>query len=581
MRLLLALVLLLSRQDSAQEKFDPVGSFDGHLGPVSKMRVAGKTLLTLGADGLRAWDLERQVVVGCVPGAFTFDVAPDGKEIAVGLRTQLKSITFCDVPSLKVRRKIDGEVEVGLFQYFAPAKMILGSTVPVIVDARTGKPDMAGFKDVVIQRVFVGSQMIAMSVQNEVRLYGKSGEVRRAIPWDQSLVELGGFDPAGKYFAGVSEGRLRVVSVDDRKELFAVKDHAGAVTDLAISGKYAVTGGADKMVRVYDMAGKKLVTKIEAGVPVLAIAVTGDGRVAVAGEDRTVKFYTIDKAAAAGDLGMPFDFEVVAGGADRFYLGDQRGNVRVLIPSTMKMEAPVAAHKGNVTAIAVGKDVIATGGTDEVVRVWKDGQLARKVEAPVTEVRELHFGPDGTTIYFAAMNQIRAWAADSDKAVVVYENPRGSVVSFAVSPDGKSFGVTDPRQVHLVDIASKADRLEVKRLNSSTRGQTLFLKDGSFVYRHEEWVAVAANEKLEETVRCDTMKGRDTIALTGPFAYDGKEMLATIASERVLVWDISKGTAFKALGCREKLKSIAFTADGKYLAVVTTSGNVVVWSVKP
>jgi WD40 repeat protein len=577
-----ALALLLCAPQADPTKFEPLFSLEGHQGAVTKIRFAGRTLLTLGVDGLRAWDFDKLVVVASIPGAFTFDIDPSGAIVAVGTKSQPKSILFCDVPSLKQRRKLDFDVEVGLFQWVSSVKMLLGSTVPRLIDPKDGRTDPQGFKDVILTRAIIGKDFVAVPGAGETRLYGKMGELRKPIPWEGVTLETGIFDASSKYFIGVSEGRVRTWLLDERKELFTAKEHAGAVIALAISGKWLASAGTDKTVRVYDLSSKKATAKIDAGAGITGITFTPDGRLAVACEDRSVRLFTHDKGEPSADLGMPFDFECVAAGMDRFYFGDLRGAVRSFEPATMKLGAAFRAHQGNVTAILCGKEMIVTAGSDQSLAVWGlDGKAISATQLTTPDPRSVRLASDGKTLYVAVNNTVMAWTIGAAAAKLVYTDKQGVIGTFDVSPDGKSLAVVDQATVHMVDVETGKDLATAPKLNPAKMGQSMYLKKGLFVFRKEEHVAVELDEKLAEVGRLVCEAGGQPVALSGPFALHTSGKFATIAGEQVVLWDLEGGKVAGTIALKEKVRAMAFTGDGKFLAVVTMSGNAVICGVKP
>lgn len=576
MRVLVVLALALAPQETNPASFEALAGLDSHVQPIVKMRVVGKTLVTLSGDCLKTWDLERKLVVASMADVFAFDVEPAGGAVAVGQKSALKTITWYEVPSLKYRRKVDFDREVGLFHFVGALKLRLGSTVPLMADAKTGKP-AAGWAEGLAGNVFPGKELVAVAANDELRIFNHLGREARPIAV-KGIVDRGVFDPAGKWFAGLIEGKLHAWSLEDRKDLFATKDHQGVVPDLATNGRYVATAGADKTVKVYDMAAKKMLLSIAHPEAVQAIAFADDKTIVTASTDRSVRLWSVSTGEAAGDLGIPTDFECVAASADRFWFGDQRGSLRVFNPATMAWEGSFKAHQGNVTAIAAGKDRIATVGTDQAVVAWSPQgkeQFRGSISSP--DARELRVGPDGA-IYGCAGAQVLAWTGGQPK--VVYTDAGATIAAFDLSADGKTLGVVDKTGVHFVDLATGKDRASAEKLNPTMAGQVRFTATGDLVYRKEEGTAILMTEKGSDVAKLSTVSNDNPVALTGAFAFHPMGRLATIGGDQVLIWDAAEGKLVTALKLPGKAKALAFSGDGKFLAVVTVAGNAVIFGVK-
>jgi len=65
--------------------------------------------------------------------------------------------------------------------------------------------------------------------------------------------------------------------------------HPHVVTVFDSSGKYLISGALDRTIRLWDLATKKTVAKVDSGAPVVAIALSSDGKtVAAACKDGTI-----------------------------------------------------------------------------------------------------------------------------------------------------------------------------------------------------------------------------------------------------------------------------------------------------
>ena len=104
--------------------------------------------------------------------------------------------------------------------------------------------------------------------------------------------------------------------------------------------------------------------------------------------------------------------------------GTQKGKLRLLCPATRTERPAVLAHPGGVSAVAISRDgaLLATGGHDQCIRLWK--RVDDRYESLLTvsdlpgAVRELHFSPtDGRLLALLAQEHaMRVWDVDGLKA---------------------------------------------------------------------------------------------------------------------------------------------------------------------
>ena len=581
--------LLLAAQDPDYSRLEQCVALDGHVSAVSKVRISkdGRTLVTMSGEGLRAWDLGSLMPVGVLPGVYAFDLDPMGGTVAVVAKGQDKTISLHELPSLKAKGKIEVAQPAGNLQYAGGSgKILLGGSALIFVDVKTGKSAEAFKEAAGTMRAWFGPSTVGFSFPAEVRLFTLSGQAKKVLAWENT-VEAGCFDPAGKYFAGSSGNSVRVWSLETAKEHFTVKDHTRFITEIAIAGKWMATASADKTVKLYDLGARKCTTTIAAHEDtVTSIAFTPDTRAIVtSGSDRTVKSWGPEKGLPVGDLGLPFDFECVAGGVDRFYFGDQRGGVREFNPVAMKWESAMKAHVGNVTAIATSRDgkTLASSGTDGMLLTWQvDGWKALvKSEGNGADPREIRFSANGKDVFLVMANDVRAWLGGTAAPKSIYRNMKGVIATYDVSPDGKTLFVVDAGFVRFVEVESGKERSVTQASNPSKPLQSAWLPDGRVLLRKEEGIIVVLDGKLGESLRIEAMSGDKPVFLQGGFAVspNGRQ-LAAAAGEQVFIWELGEGRLVKSLKTRENVKAMAFTSDGRFMAGVTAGGNAVVWTVR-
>ncbi len=195
-----------------------------------------------------------------------------------------------------------------------------------------------------------------------------------------------------------------------------------------------------------------------------------------------------------------------------------------------------------VTEIAVSTDgtLLASLATDRALRVWdaESGELLREIELPAGRFRALTF--------LAGSNRLVAGATDG---IVRIWNPLESdrpVSQFKQGP-------------------------QVQYLRSSQDGKTLLTSAGAGAVRL--WDAETQERKGE----FPTGPGATLDVRLSP---DGSLVAVAKEDGRIRITDVSIGTPTQVFGPVAEIEKIAFSPDGRRLAVGTYSGLLGVWSLE-
>ena len=202
-----------------------------------------------------------------------------------------------------------------------------------------------------------------------------------------------------------ADGMLRIWNAATGAALRAIPLDAGAPTAAAIEGRRALTGHPDGRLMLWDIdTGGRLATFKRADSPITAVAISPDGqRLLATGRDATL---------ASWDLSTP------------------------QTPTGL-----VEAHDGPVLAVAYSArgNLVATGGADNIVRLWRAGtlELVRTYRGHKESITALAFSPDGRHLAAAAEDgRIRVWSTSSTSLYRLTTAHKGSVRGLAFSPAG-------------------------------------------------------------------------------------------------------------------------------------------------
>jgi len=194
-------------------------------------------------------------------------------------------------------------------------------------------------------------------------------------------------------------GEIKIWNVADGKLVQAIKEpHSDTVFAVEFSrdGQYIASSGADRFVKVFQVADGKFVRAFEGHTHhVLGVSWSADGRtLASSGADKVVKiwdFRTGDQQRTISGFGKEVtgikfvgdSVNVVASSGDKnvhMKKTDNGGNVRTFGGSE--------DYVYSVSCTADGK-IIAAGGQDSVVRIWSDdGKVVVSFAPPEAEKKE-------------------------------------------------------------------------------------------------------------------------------------------------------------------------------------------------
>ncbi|HJZ49835.1 MAG TPA: protein kinase, partial [Roseiflexaceae bacterium] len=367
-----------------------------------------------------------------------------------------------------------------------------------------------------------------------------SGGALRAVAWS----------PDGKRaLSGGADGMLRVWDVGTGAELRALKGHAGSVWSVAWSpdGTHALSGGADGTVRVWDVGnGGSLVTLTGHTGAVRAVAWSPDGRLALSGsEDQTARVWNVGSGAAG---------------------------------------AVWRGHTGPVLAVAWSPDgkQALTGAGDNSARVWDvaSGKELRALAGHTSFVYAAAWSPDGKqALSGSADGTVRLWDIASGSEARVLHGHNAFVYTIAWSPDGaRALSGDGDGTLRLWDLAATARMRSLEGAESivltvawSPDGKQALSGDGAGVVRVWD---VGSRKQLR------ALKGHTGSALAVGWSPDGKQALSAGADGTIRLWDIAGGKQLHSFEGHDGIVySVVWSPDGKQALSAGADGTIRLWDI--
>jgi WD40 repeat protein len=269
--------------------------------------------------------------------------------------------------------------------------------------------------------------------------------------------------PTGSHvLVGGDEPAVHLYGIDGGASQRTFPGSGGPVLAVAVSRNNALvaTGGADKTVRLYQLADAKLLGSFPVSAPVRSLAFSPNHQTLTAAcEDQSVPSWALQPPA----LGKPLQgfahaaaatSVVYASDGNSFYTGSADRTVKAW---KFASENPIRnlGHPNLVDAVAFHPDgsQLATGGHDGNVRLWDvvKGQQLRQIAAhttpAVSPIYSVAWTPDGKQVASASLDRtIKLWDAGSGNLVREFKaykekefdkGHRDGVFCIAFSPDGK------------------------------------------------------------------------------------------------------------------------------------------------
>ena len=210
----------------------------------------------------------------------------------------------------------------------------------------------------------------------------QSGQTAAAFAEPKDVTYCLAFSPDGKLLAGGGvDAVLRVWNVAEKKLVTGIKELGGWIAGAQFSadGKLLLGASADKLAMVWEVGTWKRVVKLEEADNIQAAAFSPDGQfvvLAVAGvNDKALRIWrrADGQLVRAIDLGLAVPLDVVwSAQGNRLYVACADKIVRIYDAGNGGFVASLAGHGNCVYRVALGPDAakLASASGDGTVKLW-------------------------------------------------------------------------------------------------------------------------------------------------------------------------------------------------------------------
>jgi WD40 repeat protein len=497
----------------------------------------GKTLATGGNASVCLWDWasgkELPRLLATHVGTVTF--SPDGKILACA--SDREKIRLWDIDKTK---------ELCALEVRRETSMVYRSALTF---AEAGKVLVYAGDDGVAQgwEVKTGKERLFFKLPNK-------GDIISAV-----AIAPGGkvLAYAARYVEGTNAGPVCLFDMVTGKELHCLRDHKQPVWSLAFSPDGTILASASTTEP-----------------PILWDVATGKPLRPLQGQKHAPQF-----------LAFSPDGKILAS-------GDSWNKLRLWDVATGKqMEGFVSALLGT-SCLAFSRDgktlAVADGNAVRLLDAASGKEIKPQAE-PTSGIHSVGWFPDGKTVALGTKDSVWLREAATGKALgKLWQTPKplfDSATFFAISPDGKYFGLARGTSVHLFDTATRKPLHQLVGSNQ-TIASLVFSGDSK---------AVAADIGYGVFSVWDCATGKSRYYREGKIwtaqialSLDGKTIATAYASDTgassgLQVWDRASGMVLRDLPINKAwVHTLAFSADSKTLAALTFSqwadhGGLILW----
>jgi WD40 repeat protein len=432
----------------------PQRQLSGHTGPVNAIALSadGKTAVSGGQGVLRFWDLakgEQSAQIGAHTGAITgLAFAPGGNQVLsssadgsvklfaapvtagkgvfahAGIVTSAtlspdgtRLLTGCADKQVRLWNLANGQVER---TWTGPALGILA-----VAFSPAGNRVAAGSAD---KSLTVWESNSNKEVKKLANLAAAVGSVA--------------LSPDGKHVAaGLADGFVRVYDLTSGKEIHAFTGPKGEVSALLFTakGEQLISGQADGSVQarvILPKLGEGV--KWKHGAAVHALALSKDGtRIAAGGADKQVKVYQLATGKEESAFATPAEARGLSFNPDGKRLAVAGADGQARIYGTDGQLEEYFTHEGAVNAVVYSADGkrLFTAGADKTARSWMPSLVWRTRHDGA--VHQAIYSPRGDRVVSAgADGLVRQWNAADGKLIQAIRAHTGAVSALSLSADG-------------------------------------------------------------------------------------------------------------------------------------------------
>ncbi|MEL6383987.1 MAG: TIR domain-containing protein, partial [Cyanobacteria bacterium J06626_18] len=269
---------------------------------------------------------------------------------------------------------------------------------------------------------------------------------------------------------------------------------------------------------------------------------------------------------------------------NRSQLGGTRNSVQSTLRNAIGITMERTRWQGHTDAVwsavySPNGQLIASGGFDEVVRLWnQDGTPIGQLEGHTDAIWSVAFSPDGQLIASASSDgTVRLWDRQGNSLGQPFQVSQGHVKSVAFSPDGTQIVTGDQLgSVRLWDRQGASLRPPLQANGSSIVWSTAFSPDGRQIVSGREDGLI--HLWSTEGQLLNTLAGHEGRVIAVTFSPDGQLIASGGEDAIVRLWDRQGNLLHQLSGHEDSVMSLAFSPDSQWIVSGSDDNTLRLWN---
>ncbi|MCX4246958.1 FHA domain-containing protein [Paraliomyxa miuraensis] len=377
-------------------------------------------------------------------------------------------------------------------------------------------------------------------------------------------------------FTASEDGTARSWDLDQRKvgafsRVFS--GHRGGIRSVGVSGdgQWAITGGADRVARVWDWQSMPVSSEAEEGLPRLGSA------------SKVGRGHTQPVVAVAVD---PFGRRMITGSAD--------GTTRIwdMRHPTRLRSLPLSdVHTDRVRAVATSTDgqMAVSGDNAGRLVLWDiqaESPSSRTLMGHSGEIGMVEFTPDSKRLISVSTDRTaRVWTMgddpESSAAVLSHDD---EVIVLAVSGDGRWLLTGTLTEAVLWNLNGSLESPERTFKGHEDDLKTVALSANG------RWAATGANDRkillydLDKGKLAGKLRGHEGVAGVLSFSPDGRRLASGADDRSIRLWDLTSDHpdegSLELTGHSGGISDFEWSPDGRWLISSSNDGTIRLWDTR-